>query len=204
VSNKVWYLGKTKETQPLYIYLKDFQWEKTCRPQYWGGGYIEGYRSRRRTERGWQMHTHFDGCFLSTVDQRGHSLGNFFTPWMTVPEYVDNPIIVRNGAAVWESLSFFLDDAQYSEAAWWRIKDLFKQFYIYKKAAGAFHSGGHCTSRDRKDAEINLDMKEMVDDHIGDVIIPELRDVLDYQSKSWYEEQRKYLVENAMRTNDEH
>lgn len=196
MSKKDWYLGKTKEEHPLYIYLEDFEW--SC-GWFWSGGYLEGYSTRRRTNRGWQMHTHFDGCFLNTVDQRGHSLGSFYTPWMEVPDYVKNPVIVRNGASVWENLSFFLDDAQYGEDAWWRIKDLFKQFYALKAAAEVYRHGGHCTSNGRTDAEIVPQMEHAINAHIEDVIIPELQHILDTRSKSYYEQERKMLVENAIK-----
>jgi hypothetical protein len=197
MSKKDWYLGKTKEEHPLYIYLEDFEW--SC-GWFWSGGYLEGYTTKRKNyHRGHQMHTHFDGCFLNTVDQRGHSLGSFYTPWMEVPDYVKNPVIVRNGASVWENLSFFLDDAQYGEDAWWRIKDLFKQFYALKAAAEVYRHGGHCTSNGRTDAEIVPQMEHAINAHIEDVIIPELQHILDTRSKSYYEQERKMLVENAIK-----
>lgn len=175
--NGNWYLGKIKGTNEK-VYLYNFKWEKTCIPQYWAGGYIGNNR----------MHAHFDGAFLNVPDSRGHALGNFFNPWTKLPPYLSEKDVTRieNGAAIWEDLSFFLDDAQYSSDAWWRIKDLFKQFYIYKEAAGAFHSGGHCTSRGRNKAEINPLMQAMINKHIETVIIPELIDVLDNQSRRAY------------------
>jgi hypothetical protein len=118
---------------------------------------------------------------------------------MEVPDYVKNPVIVRNGASVWENLSFFLDDAQYGEDAWWRIKDLFKQFYALKAAAEVYRHGGHCTSNGRTDAEIVPQMEHAINAHIEDVIIPELQHILDTRSKSYYEQERKMLVENAIK-----
>lgn len=142
-----WYLGQTKGSKPEGIYLEDFEWQRGL---YWAGGYI----SNRN------MHCHFDGCFLEVPDYRGHPLGDF------------KPQSLSNGAAVWEKLSFFLDNAQYTDEQWWRIKDLFRQFYALKAAAKTFQYGGHCTSKGRQPQEINKVMAEQINNHIKKVIIP--------------------------------
>jgi hypothetical protein len=139
------------------VYLNGFNWD--C-GWYWGGGYIGNSR----------FHAHFNGAFLETPDIRGHSLGNFTTPW----NKNDNSIVIHNGASVWEDLGFFLDEPTYTPKEWWRIKDLYKQFYALKEAANVFHSGGHCTSDQRNPAEINKDMEDKINLHIQDVIIPEI------------------------------
>lgn len=170
MEKKKWLLGYTKKNrygtmEP--VYLEDFSWD--C-GWYWGGGYIENRN----------FHTHFNGCFLNTPDSRGHSLGNFFDPWTKLPAHLTalDVSIIKNGASIWESLDFFLDDAQYTERQWWRIKDLFKQFYALRAAAETFQYGGHCTSDGRNDAEINKDMAAKINDHIRTVIIPEVHKVL--------------------------
>lgn len=167
MKKKQWYLGKTFNDGEL-VYLEDFKWE--C-DWYWAGGHIISS----------QFFCHFDGCFLDVPDSRGHPLGNFLTPWSTVPGYLkENQIkIIRNGAAVWEPLSFFLDDAQYDEEEWWRIKDLFKQFYALKKAAETFLYGGYCTDMRRTPQEINPDMARQINAHIETVVILEIRRALD-------------------------
>lgn len=78
-----------------------------------------------------------------------------------------------------EDLSFFLDDAQYTSNQWWRIKDLFKQFYALRQAAECFQYGRHCTSDNRNPAEINKEMAAQINKHIETVIIPEIRKALD-------------------------
>ena len=173
--SKRWYLGKTKKerygaSEP--VYLEDFKWE--C-GWYWSGGYI-GNRN---------FHAHFDGAFLDVPDSRGHSLGRFFDPWTILPEYLKkrDVSIIRNGASLWESLSFFLDEAQYNVGEWWRIKDLFKQFYVLKEAAEVFQYGGHMTSEGRSEGEINKKMAGMINKHIETVLIPEIRRVLDREEK---------------------
>lgn len=166
---KKWYLGRLKDNSGG-IYLEDFAWE--C-GWYWAGGYI-GNRN---------MHTHFDGCFLDRPDSRGHSLGNFYDPWTKPPEYVKTFSVITNGASVWEDLGFFLDDAQYSKEQWWRIKDLFKQFYAMKAAAEAFRYGGHCTSQERSKEEINPWMAAAINKHIETVIIPEIRKALNKEGE---------------------
>jgi hypothetical protein len=158
MSKSISILGYTKESTPEAIYLRDFSWD--C-DWYWGGGYI-GNR---------KLHTHFDSCFLDTVDIRGHNLGRFCTPWDKEEGYA----VVTNGCSVWEPIEFFLDGSpDHVKKNWWRIKDLFKQFYTYRKAAECFHHGGHCTSEMRCAEEIVPDMAQVLNDHIFKVIIPEV------------------------------
>lgn len=171
MSEKRWFLGNLKGTL-VPVHLTDFKWD--C-GWYWSGGYI-GNRN---------FHAHFVGAFLETVDVRGHSLDSegatFVSSWMTVPEYV-NPEkvkVVRNGASVWEDLDFFLDNAQYDERQWWRIKDLFKQFYALKDAAEVFQYGGHCSSDGRTAGEVNKEMAASINKHIESVVIVEIRKALD-------------------------
>jgi hypothetical protein len=158
-----WYLGEIKDSSTR-IYLEDFEWQ--C-GWYWAGGYIVSC----------DMHCHFDGCFLKTPDIRGHSLGNFTTPW----NKKENSTVLKNGAAVWESLSFFLDDPQYTESEWWRIKDLFKQFYTLRDAAEIFTHGGNCTTKYRTKKEINKCRADGINKHIETVIIPLIRDAMDHK-----------------------
>lgn len=146
-ANKLAYLGKTKASEEN-IWLYDFSWD--C-GWYWGGGYI-GNKN---------MHSHFDSCFLDTVDSRGFHFGV-----TTVP---------NNNCYIWENLDFFLDNASFTAKEWWRMKDLFKQFYAYREAAECFRHGGNCTSDGRNENEINLDMASKINKHIEDVIIPEIR-----------------------------
>ena len=159
-----WYLGKLKGTQER-VYLEDFSWDCDL---YWGGGYIGNK----------DLHCHFDSCFIETPDIRGHPLGPFVTPWTIVPEYIKSAKVVSNGCSVWESLDFFLDDAQYTAKQWWRIKDLFKQFYKLRDAAEIFQYGGHCTSDSRNPLELNKEMADKINKHIELVIIPEIRKAL--------------------------
>jgi len=147
------YLGATKRRPPEPIYLKGFSWD--C-GWYWSGGYI-GNRN---------MHTHFDSCFLNVPDYCGHSLGDF------------TPKNISNGCSVWENLDTFLDDAQFSAEEWWRIKDLYKQFYSLREAASTFKYGGHCTDRDRNPLEINKEMANKINEHIEHVLIPEIKKAL--------------------------
>jgi len=163
-SNK-WYLGKMHEYDDKYrpVYLEDFEWQ--C-GWYWGGGYVGNS----------QMHCHFDGCFLDCPDSRGHPLGRFFDPWTKLPEYLKEEDVKRisNGASVWEGLSFFLKNPQYSNSQWWKIKELFKQFYKLRDAAEVFKHGGNFTSKDRVDTELNAEMYKKINYHIRDVIIPQV------------------------------
>jgi hypothetical protein len=129
---------------------------------YWGGGYLSS-RS---------MHTHFNSCFLDIPDIRGHSLGNFVTPW----DRKKDAVVISNGCSVWEDITTFLDDVPgyLTGKNWWRIKDLYKQFYRLRDAAEVFQYGGHCTSDGRTEAEINHEMAARINGHIELVIIPEI------------------------------
>ena len=157
MSKEKWYLGCLKGTKEK-IYLEDFSWD--CE-WYWEGGYI-GNKS---------LHCHFDGCFLDMPDNRGHSLIS--------SEDVKK---LSNSYSSWEDLDFFLDDVQYDSNEWWRIKDLFKQFYIYKKAAEAFLYGGHCCSDNRNRREIKPGMAKKMNKHIEEVIISEIRKAMNKEN----------------------
>lgn len=165
-----WYLGRTKGSNPEPVLLTDFTWD--C-DWYWGGGYIGNSK----------FHTHFDSAFLEVPDIRGHVLGNFITPWTKLPEYIkrEDCQVLSNVCSVWEPLSFFLDYAQYSKTEWWRIKDLFKQFYRLRDAAECFQYGGHCSGDGRNPAELNKEMAKQINNHIGAVIIPEIRKALNHE-----------------------
>ena len=160
-------LGYTK--RELYgskspIYLEGFSW--AC-DRYWEGGVVRNSR----------MWCHFEGCFLEVPDIRGHPLGNFVTPWTVLNKWQENSpkVVIRNGCSVWEGLDFFLDNSpQHLIDNWWRIKDLYKQFYIFQNAAKAFQCGGNCTSAGRTEAEIDKKKAEEINDHIQAVIIPEI------------------------------
>jgi hypothetical protein len=155
-----WFLGSTKGSRPENVYLRDFSWECNW---YWSGGLIGNSN----------FSAHFDGAFLDVPDIRGHALGNFITPWTKNPPA--DSIVINNGCSVWEDLSTFLDNPQYNTNQWWRIKDLFKQFYTLRHAAEVFQYGGHCTSDKRNPAELNKEMADKINKHIETVIIPEIR-----------------------------
>ncbi len=152
------FLGYIKGTkQP--VYLRGFEWD--C-GWYYGGGYI-GNNS---------FHAHFDGAFLDVVDRRGHSLGNFCTPWDDDKLKTGYYKAVNNGASIWENLDFFLDDAQYTAKEWWVIKDYYKQFYTIRDCAEVYQYGGHCMSGNRNPKEINKGMADKLNGHLQNVIIP--------------------------------
>lgn len=167
MSKQRWYLG-TLKGESTRVFLEDFSWD--C-GWFWGGGHVVTR----------DMHTHFDGCFLNAPDSRGHSLSTgsvYFTdPWSKPPEFLMKipRKVILNGAAVWEPLEFFLDDPQYTSTEWWRIKDLFKQFYKLRDAAEVFQHGGHCTSDGRTPEELVPGMATRINEHIRDVIIPRIR-----------------------------
>ena len=94
------------------------------------------------------VHTHFNATFLNSK--------------------------INGEYGIWKSLDSFLNDAQFNEIEWWRIKDLYKQFYSLKNAAETFQFGGHCIGEGRNPKEINKDMADRINTHIQDVIIPEI------------------------------
>lgn len=161
--NKV-FLGKLKEYEegcPNDIYLYDFSW--SC-GWYWGGGSVGNNDT---------LHCHFDRCFLKVPDYRGHPLGDF------------KPEDLANGCSIWENINFFLDEVPtYISVHWWRMKDLFKQYYTLKDAAQVFRLGGHCTSFGRKEAEIRPDMERSINLHLQDVIIPEIRTIFEFEGNN--------------------
>jgi hypothetical protein len=167
-NNRV-YLGSTKSVygrnEPIYLY--DFEW--SC-GWYWTGGYL-GNRN---------LHCHFNDCFLKTPDIRGHVLGNFVTPW----NRKEGSVVIANGCSIWEDLSTFLNNPSFDGDTWWRIKDLFKQFYRLRDAAEVFLYGGHCISKGRTEKEINPEMAKSINLHIQNVIIPEIRKIVGLEGEN--------------------
>jgi len=60
----------------------------------------------------------------------------------------------------------------------WRLCDLMQQFYAHHKSAECFQYGGHYTSENRNENELNLDFAKSINNHIEDTIIPEVRKLL--------------------------
>jgi len=160
------YIGHTKPNhgRKESYYLEDFEWScGWC----WSGGIISSRHS----------FFHFNGAFLDVPDQRGHPIGNFVTPWTKSDR--PNPVVLRNGAAIWEPITTFLDDTpQHLVDNWWRIKDLYKQFYRLRDAAEVFRHGGHCTPQGRTPQETKPVMEVSINSHIENVIIPAIREVV--------------------------
>lgn len=86
--------------------------------------------------------------------------------------------VFLDGVAHWKDLNYFLLDVQFDSAQWWRIKDLYKQFYTLTKAAEVFQYGGHCTLEDRSRYELCPAMAYTINHHIEYVIIPEIKKAL--------------------------
>ena len=68
----------------------------------------------------------------------------------------------------------FGDSLKLTSSQLWRFCDLFKQFYSYKTAAECAQYGGHYTSADRKDDEINADLGVLINKQI-EIVIREIR-----------------------------
>lgn len=169
MKNKV-FLGYTKVVRyglRAPIYLENFTWD--C-DWYWAGGYL-GNKN---------CHFHFDGAFLDTPDRRGHPLGSFCTPWDSKEER-ERSVVLTNGCSIWENITTFLDEVpEHLSQHWWRIKDLFKQFYKYREAAECAKLGGHCTSSGRSDKEIRPRLNKLLNLHLLKVIIPEIHAVCEF------------------------
>ena len=166
------YLGKTKFEPRENVCLENFKWQCNW---YWGGGYV-GNKN---------FHCHFDGCFLKKINHYYHPLGNF----KPLGSQRENAIIVKSNSAIFEPISTFLDNVpEHIENNWWRIKDLYKQFYALKQAAEVFQYGGHCTTSGRKPEEINLDMAKQINQHLQYVIIPEIMRVCQFGTEDEIDE----------------
>jgi len=120
---------------------------------YWDGGYLK-YNFKNGKQ---ATHTHFNIVF---IDKQGN-----------------------HSYAIWKDLKDIVDDAQFDGNDWWRIKDLYKQFYILKNAAEVFQYGGYCTSKNGSKEELNQDMVDKINTHIENVIIPEIIKILKINNK---------------------
>jgi len=145
------YLGKCKDTG-YKIYLNGFSWD--C-GWYYDGGYLSYYNVIGRPAL--QIHTHFDIVFLKkeTKDKNGYKR-----------------------TAVWHNLTDIVGDAKFNNNEWWRIKDLYKQFYILRNCAEIFQYGGHCTGYKRSKREIRPVMAYKINKHIENNIIREIKKAL--------------------------
>lgn len=130
------------------IYLTGFSWDCNW---YYGGGYLGYYNKIGRPSL--QIHTHFDVIFL-------------------------NQKIENNRTALWYNLKDLVDNPQFNNNEWWRIKDLYKQFYISRDCAEVFQYGGNCISEGRSKNEINKDMADKINKHIENNIISEIKKIL--------------------------
>lgn len=65
-----------------------------------------------------------------------------------------------------------------TESEWYRLLDLMTQFYNLRKSAEIFQYGGHYTSKGRTEKELNKDQADFINNHIKEVIIPEVKKVL--------------------------
>lgn len=150
--HKGWLLGKNKRNE--YCYLEPFSWD--C-GWYWGGGYLEWYRQNRS----WGAHTHFDGLakFEHYDSEKGVWIKEEFNLYDGFKKHIPIPAIT---------------DKQI-----WRLCDLMIQFYAFKQAAACFLHGGHMTSDGRTDAEIDKETADMMNAHIKNVIIPEVKKVFE-------------------------
>jgi hypothetical protein len=116
---------------------------------YYGGGYLNyNFKNGKQA-----IHTHFDIVFLKEI-------------------------IKDNKPAVWFDLKDLVDDAQFDSKTWWRIKDLYKQFYILQDCAEVFQYGGHCTDYKRSKREIKKSMANKINNHIEKNIIREIKKIL--------------------------
>ena len=111
----------------------------------------------------WDCGWYYGGGYLSTISSHTHFDSVFI-----------NAKTKDNITTIWKDLSELLDDSQFDSNEWWRIKDLYKQFYSLKDTAEVFKCGGACTSENRNPEELNKDMAYKINLHIQDVIIPEI------------------------------
>ena len=150
---KRYFLGVTTDNQ--YIYMSDFSWD--C-GWYWGGGYLNIHTNNRKYA---DCMTHFDSVFFDRTS--------------TVVEVDKNLHNISLVKAMFQKSTL-------TEKEWWRLMDLMKQFYSLREGAEVFQYGGHYTSWGRTDKEINLGLAEELNNHIENVIIPEVRKLLTEES----------------------
>jgi len=131
------------------VYLEEFSWD--C-GWYWGGGYIctahKNVTENQVLHGQCSMHTHFDSFFK------------------------------KDGMCFIDVKKSIFKTSYLSTRQWWRLADLFEQFYALKAAAGIYKHGGHQTSYGRTYAETDSEMAAKLNKQIEHVIIPEIRKLL--------------------------
>lgn len=76
---------------------------------------------------------------------------------------------------MYEAFNNYYDHTKLTELQVWRLCDLMKQFYSHTESADCFKHGGNYTSVGRNENELNLDLYTTLNNQLKDVVIPEIR-----------------------------
>lgn len=122
---------------------------------YWGFGYVETYTNNEDPSKSkdCQSHQHINSSFLGKQDYYDHNLKT----WKQ-GEYIHN---------IYDCPRFV--QTTFDEKAGWILSELFNEFYILKKTAELYHTGGsHTTTSPLQDLLKNPEQER----HINEVLIP--------------------------------
>ena len=116
----------------------------------------------------WDCGWYWAGGYLEVFTKNGRDIREHF--------HFDNTFL--KGAKATETIKNYFKETTLTEEEWWRLLDLFKQFYTIKECAEVFQYGGHYTSKGRTKQEINKRLAKALNKHLEKVIIPEIRKLL--------------------------
>ena len=79
---------------------------------------------------------------------------------------------------MYDAFNEYYTHTKLTDSQLWRLCDLLAQFYSHTKSAECFQYGGHYSSSGRNENEIKIDFAKDINTHIKEVIIPEVRKLL--------------------------
>ena len=92
---------------------------------------------------------------------------------------IDKQVLESKSYNYFDGFKAHFSETPLTDKQLWRLCDLMKQFYALRESAEVFQYGGHYTNDDRNPLEINKEMADKINEHIKNVIIPEVRKLMD-------------------------
>jgi len=116
----------------------------------------------------WDCGWYWSGGYVEVFSKNGKDIEEHF--------HFDDTFL--KGAKAVDIIKNYFKETTLTGAEWWRLLDLFKQFYTIREAGEVFQYGGHYTSKGRTTEEIKKEWAEKLNEHLEKVIIPQVRQLL--------------------------
>lgn len=184
-------IGVDKEGN--FVYIEKSKWDCNW---YWSGGYVEqgSLDTYEDAERRAEEDDEISYYWQQAIEHNGYtdSLEDFTELWVSeYAERLDTLEEIDDKSYIeWHSHSHFdgeyLKNTKYVDEVfsitkfnrenWWRLRELYKQFYSIRKCAEVFHYGGGQSSV--KDEEKRPDLYKELNKHLETVVIKNIEELL--------------------------